>query len=529
MAKDIKKMSDDELVAYITELGDVINRMEESDPFWYFKPTDGAIDSVKREYLSKWLKPEDIPDRVDSQLDVFLSKMSIVGAGGGNGSGKTTVGAIRGYIKSTGELPFPLEPYRVQFQTDIDKAKGKFIKGRVVAVDFRHLHGTVLPTWREWCPKKYLLKSSWTESYSAQFDVLTLYRNGKPCAKIEFMTNKQDVETFQGGELDWLVYDEEPQENIHKENLQRFRTADKVDITFCWTPTSGLSWATDLFTNLEGKQTREHFKLCSVSNPKVNLETLNEILSNVDDYNTLKMRLLGEFVSLSGLVYGRLFNKSLHLIEPFWEDLTDKEKKGYIVFSGLDPHLVTDTAGVFVLMDREGNVYVDRCFTCSGDTEDIKKLHSDIRTQNKYRMGFSVSDKSANSPIIAFGGRNIYTELKQGEYAIPALRTSEKYEGSIKAGVDVMKRKLKVNPITNKPSLFIVKRPENKHLINSFQTLERDTYANEEIKGLKDRIREGKHHHHASLRYIFQFPMNWYAENLIVPQPEYFDEAVCWS
>jgi hypothetical protein len=191
----------------------------------------------------------------------------------------------------------------------------------------------------------------------------------------------------------------------------------------------------------------------------------------------------------------------------------------------MDPHLVTPSAMVFLLLDREGNAYLDRSYALDMDTDEIKKHFHEVVADNGYRTGWSVADKSSNSTIIAFGGRNIFKELSSGPGAIPAMRTSEKYEGSIKAGVDDIKKRLKVNEKSGKPRFFIVNRPENKDIIHSFRTLERDTYANEEVQGPKDRIKEGKHHKHASLRYIFQYPLNWYPEIDYIPQPEYLDEA----
>jgi hypothetical protein len=85
--------------------------------------------------------------------------------------------------------------------------------------------------------------------------------------------------------------------------------------------------------------------------------------------------------------------------------------------------------------------------------------------------------------------------------------------------VDEIKKRLR-----NK-TLFVVDRAENKELIRSFRTLERETYANEELNGPKDRIREGKHHFHAAFRYISQYPVNWYPKVYEAPEPEYFDEA----
>ena len=145
--------------------------------------------------------------------------------------------------------------------------------------------------------------------------------------------------------------------------------------------------------------------------------------------------------------------------------------------------------------------------------------------ESGYRHGWGIADQSSNTSIIAFGGLNIYNELRKPPNAIPALRTSVKFEGSIKAGVDVIKQYLREDPETGIRKLFIVDRPENRKLIASFRTLERDTYPNEDAKGPKDKIKEGKHHLHAALRYIFQFPLCWYPAVDEVPESIYQNYA----
>lgn len=502
-----------------------------SNPFWFFEPSSGDLESERMAFLRKHIDEEDIPQRLDSQVDVILSTASIRAAFGGNRAGKSVVGAIMAYIKATGEVPLSLES--VYPKERLRKDFTKCLRIRVIGVDHKTLLNTVIPTYKQWCPREYLKKGSWPESYSSEQRTLFLYKDGKgePVAVVEFMTNQQDDDSFQGPDVHMVVYDEEPKESIHKENLLRFGTADSLDMIFCMTPTNGMTWVADIFFGDDDRakqgQSIESFKLTSVTNKKVNIDVLEEIVQGLDTYEEKKMRLLGEFVSLSGLVYGKLFDKRIHVIPPFFEGLTPYRKQEYLLITGLDPHLVTPTAMVFILLDREGNTYVDRCWFRNGDTDEIKTAWTQIVKDSGYRKGWAVADKSSNSSIMAFGGRNIFTELSRGKNAISALRTSEKFEGSVKAGVDEIKRRLKVGA-GGKPRFFVVDRPENKMLINSMRTLERDTYANEDVSGPKDRIKEGKHHTHSAMRYAYQFPLNWYPKQDIVPVPEMVDEASCW-
>ena len=95
--------------------------------------------------------------------------------------------------------------------------------------------------------------------------------------------------------------------------------------------------------------------------------------------------------------------------------------------------------------------------------------------------------------------------------------------------MDEIKQDLRVNEKTKKPTLMIMDRPENKPLIQAFRTMERERWANEDIKGTKDKIAEGKYHHHAALRYLYQFPMRWQPEVVDMPVIESFDAEACWA
>lgn len=548
----MKKLTKQEILEQIkaeeTKLTELTVRAKEYDPFWYWIPNDGVVTDDGREVLARYLKEEDIPSKVDGQLDRLLSKSKINGTSGGNQSGKTDVETIDGIIKATGELPNSMKEYEGQFEDIIRRAKNKVVRGRVTAVDNKQLHRVVLATWQKYIPKQYLKGGDWDKSYSKEFDILTLYRGKKPCATIEYLTNEQAVKSAQGNPLDWAKFDEEPDKAKWKETLMRFITSGNPDIGIAWTPTEGLTWATDLFHDgvLDGESvgnTTNLFKFTPVCNPYVNKETLIKIFdefAKVSSYDEMRMRLLGDAISLSGLVYSGLFSNT-HIIEPFWDELSTLRRKDYLVLTGLDPHTVTATAMVFILIDREGIAYIDRCYFKESDTDEIKRDFWATVVSNGYRTGFSVCDKSADSSIIAFGGRNIFEEIKRNTYysdkrydginsgslavqykGIPTLRTSEKFEGSVKAGIDTIKRRLKEN------RLFVVNRPENQELIKSFRTLERDTFNNEDKRGTKDRINEGRHHLHAATRYVFQYPINWYPEKIYTPEPVMFDEAACW-
>lgn len=486
---------------------------KDADPYWHYLPSSGDVSKEAREFLSQYLKSEDIPQKLAGQIDVHQSLAPVIGASGGNQSGKTTVGAIEAFIKTTGELPMALEgKYPVQ------KLPKKFPQHvRVIGEDY--VNGILLnliPTYRKWVPREFLFGGTWEKSFSSEQSLLKIGRKGQLTGTIEFMSNKQDVGSFQGPARHKMIYDEEPRRDIRQENLLRFTTADSLDELYCMTPTKGMSWVYDeLYQKFIDGDT-DHvnwFQLPSVGNLKANLKVLAEILKDIPDYDTRKMRLLGEFISLAGLIYGKLFDRRIHVVAPFELDAD------WVVFRGLDPHTAKPSVCTEVAVNREGQYVICGVYKKAVDTEELKRDLAARARERKYRLGWTRCDKSANTTNKLLQNLNIFRLLQRGDNAIPALFESDKFTGSIHAGVDVIKTLLKVGP-SQKPGLMIFDLPETRELQASFQSLEREQYPNEDERGLKDKIAEGKHDAHAALRYVFQGTPRWYPPADIVPELE---------
>ena len=346
------------------------------------------------------------------------------------------------------------------------------------------------------------------------------------------MSNKQDLASFGGPPRDLVVFDEEPYQEVYKENLMRMVTAKDFEVILAMTPVNGISWTYDeLYSKfLSGDENIDYFQFVSVANPHASVDSLNQILKGLTTYDEIKMRLLGEFISLSGLVYGSMFKPDLHVIPPFETGCTcgfkthssDCPYEKYLGFLGVDPHMVKDSCSALCFIDREGNFYVDRCYKKSADVEEMRKDHAKM-LEGK-RMAWSVFDPSSDSSITAFSGMNIFKLCTRNPNPFFRARKGDKYQGSIAAGVQTIKELLKVNEQIKRPRFFIMDRPENDLLKKSLRTLQRDTYANEDVRGLKDRIQEGVHDHRACVRYILQNRLKWYRNTPYLPQPEIPDE-----
>lgn len=549
MSKSGKKhLTPEEKARAIAEIKEAIKKLDEMEarakaenPFWWYEPVSGEIPGERRDFLKSYLKDEDIPPKLDGALDVHLSTASIRGASGGNQSSKTTTGCIEAFIKATGTLPFRFDPTHKLFKWPYP-VKRLERKGpqhvRVIGEDYQNgVLRNLIPTYRKWVPREYLLEGNWEKSFSAGEQVLRLFHpdTKEMTGSIEFMSNKQDLGTFQGPPRHMIIFDEEPNHDVYKENLMRFTTASSLDVLFCMTPTKGLSWTYDLFTRGTDEMGNnvEWFQIASVCNPFANLKVLREILNEMETYEELKMRLLGEFVSLSGLVYGKLFQPSVHVIEPFDTSCNcgavDDSKHGgqcpyslYMGFLGVDPHMVKDSCAALCFVDREDSFFVDQCYKAGVTVEELKKDLSDLCEGR--RVVKKIADPSSDSSLTIHDNVNVFELMRRGKFALSNLTKAEKFAGSIAAGISNIKERLKIVERTKKPRFFIFNRPENKLLIKTFKTLQRETWANEEQKGQKDKIAEGVHDHHACVRYILQRRFSWRPSSDVTPQMQLSNE-----
>lgn len=521
---------DEQLAAYERKIA----LLKEQDPYWFYTPSDGKIPDDGRRLLEKYLLPDDIPQRLPGQIDALKSLAPIRLVGGGNRSGKSTVLVIDTIIRAIGQVPIALENVYPK-----EKIPTKFPRYyRVVGEDYANgILKSLIPLFKFWVPREYLVEGSWEKSYSEKRNTLMLGKKGQLLAEIEFMSNQQDVGSFQGSARHGIRYDEEPREDIRRENLMRMTTNEGIDELYGMTPTKGLTWVADKLAYSEkdeGGQEIDFIKLPSVTNPKVNFEALDMALREISDYSEVKMRLLGEFVSLSGLIYGGVFDKKVHVIPPFPVGCTCGAPGGthdskcpwlqFYVVRGMDWHLATDIAVVWMALDALGNRYVVKCLRCTPETTEAKAKI--VEHSAGMRMGWTVVDRSVDWDVKAFGGLNILKQLKAAPNALLPLRVSEKFDGSILVGVDTIKKDMRINPATKQPALFFFDTPNVRELVHSIRTLERDTYANEDKKGPKDKILEGKHHLHAAFRYLYQYPLRWVPAVDAVPQQQFGDEAL---
>jgi phage terminase large subunit-like protein len=535
-------MSDEvNTAATLAELDVLENRLKQQledlkgdDPFYFYQPSDGDLSPEAKDFLKQHLREEDIPVRCDSQMDAHTCTAETIANFGGNQGGKTTWLVIEALIHATGELPEALKDVYPKEKMPVEKMRYLRLEGE----SDTQVDEILVPAIRYWVPRNFLIKRSWDESYNAKAKILTLQKFNREVASIKFNSFTQDASKLQGKKLTFVGYDEEPPKKHREENLLRFTTANRLCERFAMTPTKGVTWVKEEILDKQGPTTRA-FKMASVINKHANLKVLNDVISKLTTYEAKKMRLLGEFISLSGLIYGGLFNRSVHMIEPFpvgcncqqvERDDTHSQTcawRKYMIVRGMDVHTVKPAACVEMAIDSSGQKYVVGVYNpkICVDMEQLKLDLANRVADRGYRLRWTIIDKSLDYAIEAAGGLNLYKKLVRGANKIRPMYKSEKFVGSIVVGVDEIKQCLKVSPVTKKPGILFFNTPEVNMLINDIETLERDTYVDEDRRGQKDAILEGKKDRHSAFRYIFQRKITWHGPDDVqyIP-PDFGDE-----
>lgn len=497
------------LLAQITkskeELRDELDKIRKFDRFWFYTPSKtGSLSPGALAFAQKWLHPEDIPLVWPGQEEPIKSAAKIIGDFGGNRAGKTVRNAIKSHIKITGELPTSLKG--VFPESKLPKSWPVF--GRVYGGSASVIEEVIVPKFREWMPRKYWHKEGWERTYNKQEKILRYYKDGEQfVGHIKFISTEQDVEKTQGVDLAFAHFDEEPPYEFYEECLSRFGTS-RMDIEFFETPTKGMSWTYDLLVDTQDPNIA-NFKTSSLMNPYIDLESLNIQMGQIESYDKRKMRLLGDHVSISGLIYAgnSAYNRAVHLVKPF-----DLAWDQHIVYRGIDLHLAKETACAEVAVTPDGRKFVVGVYWRKANTDEVKEDLAKRAKERKYRLGWSRYDKSLDYEIKILGDVNIVNLLRKPPNPIPALFPSEKYKGSIEAGVDQIKQDLRDK------RLFFFDLPEVHLLIKDIQTLEREKGTNEEKRGIRDKIAEGKKDRHAALRYAYQGTLNFIPVETDLPE-----------
>jgi phage terminase large subunit-like protein len=338
---------------------------------------------------------------------------------GGNRSGKTTSSIVDDLIQAidVSAVPAHLIAYK--------RWEPPFFC-RVVIPDLTStLEGVVLMKIREWCPPRQLRGGSFETAWSDKLRLLS-FDNG---SWLQFMSNDQDLDKFGGSALHRVHFDEEPRQDVRRENMMRLIDYGGDEV-YSMTPLLGMSWMyTDIYEPwVEGQLPDCHVTTVDMDdNPHLDEVTKRRALAGLSDEER-HARKSGRFVSFSGLVYPE-FGPAL--IVPDGDRVPD----GAVVVVGIDPGIRHLAAVVYTYLDADDRLVVFDEIAVQGRT--VAEVARLIHARNER---WRISPRNVIDP--AARNRETHTgRSTQAEFAEHGIHTFAG-QNAHEAGINRVKERL---------------------------------------------------------------------------------------
>jgi phage terminase large subunit-like protein len=404
---------------------------------------------------------------------------------GGNRSGKSLGSTIESIWWLTHTHPYRKTP------------EGP-IRGRVVAVDF--LNGVdkiILPLYKQWMPKKFLINGSWEDSYSKERHVLTL-NNG---SFVEFMSQDQDLDKFAGSSRHFIHYDEECPKSVFNECNMRL-----VDTNGDWwmsqTPVAGMEWILeDIYLPAkEGTKDIGVVEATMDDNPTLSREAIARAMANLTPEEQ-EIRRNGQYVHLGGAVFPE-FSPVTHCIPKGQFKPTTKHR----IIRTMDSGYTNPTAWLWMAVDQDGTIVVFRehyqaKWNVAQHAEVVNKITREITHDFGSELYLTTGDPAIKQTKEHTGTSILQEYAKHGIYiAVDNIPTDRRI------GLEKIQQYLKTNPKTGKPYLMITDDCPN--LIAELPKLKWKKYASPKIaeqKNKQEDIRDKDNHCYDALKYAMTF------------------------
>ena len=310
------------------------------------------------EALLRW--PEKFSPKQCDVIKAFGNKFIIVLVAA-NGVGKTLLLVWNFLAMLLGNHPYSKE---------MGKLGVPPIKARISAPTWDHnIMSVVVPKIRELCPRD-ALKRDFSEAKRTFY-----FRNA---STLELMTYEQMVSQHASHELDLVGFDEQPPRNIWIEDMERLRSAKDggrcfIGMTQELDSPRPITWMLEELWYADNpdiaKFTMSKFDLMGY-HPNYTKEYFErEKRKYGEGSDEYKVKILGQFVSVGGLVYGADFKDATqpigHLVSYFPPSL----KWDYGM--AIDSHARKPTAALWYAKDPDGNLFI---------IEELKRSESEGKT-----------------------------------------------------------------------------------------------------------------------------------------------------
>lgn len=330
---------------------------------------------------------------------------------GGNRGGKTITCIVDDLVQALDReaLPEHLLPY---------KHHEPPFKWRICAMDFDQIELIIYEEIKRWCPPAQLEGGTWKTAYNRERRTLR-FKNGSIC---QFKTYEQPAFNHGGASLDRVHFDEEPPEDIYKEN--RVRVIDNNgDIIIAMTPVHGMTWMYDKFYVPFQKNLllNSFVQLVDMEdNPHLTVEARDAALAEYSEEER-EARKTGRFIALHGLVYPQFKG---HVVPQH------TVPEGAPIYVGLDPGIRHMAAVVFCYHRSDDTLVVFDEIAAQGKTvaEVSKEIHMTLSAHKVAPTWFVIDPSAKNKQHNT--GRSL-----QMEYADYGIR-SFAGQNDVRAGIN---------------------------------------------------------------------------------------------
>lgn len=407
---------------------------------------------------------------------------------GGNRSGKTTFSMAEVVIHTTGTYPswYPLE-----------RRLNRPVKVKIISPKFKEgINDTIEPKLRSLMPKNMILgtpKRS-PQGYIVHMDVKWRGKEGF-ISTIDFLTQEQDMMSFEGTDADIVVCDEPLKRGIYVALMRSL--VDRDGWFICAYTALKESWIKEVTDKADGKL--RDFFVADIRDNKFDIQgnpiLKEESIQRFEDMLTedeKEVRLHGKYYHLSGLVY-KEFDPAVHII--------DKLPEKFITWASLDPHDRNPHWMIWAAVDPTGDVvvYKELIRNCPlyDLTQDIKSIEKDISMHSR------ILDPNYGHKPSAVGS-NITVQDQLRKYGVDFIDAATDDED---AGIAVVREYLRYNknkPVefTNRPKLYFL-RNAVPQTIRAFSNLQyKDWRSGQDDKEENERIMEKNKHAADTIRYL---------------------------
>ena len=367
---------------------------------------------------------------------------------GGNRSGKSTWGAMELCFHLTREYPdwFPME-----------RRLTHPIKAVVVCTEFPIVERVIEPKLMAYLPHAYIAKRRRTpQGYLSRM----ICKDG---STVDFLTSEMDDMAFESA--DWDVYwGDEPQKKTKYYAIQRGLVDRKGMTLLTFTPLTEPWIKEELVDKADGQKVacftvniRDN-KFTIQGEPILTEDAIQEFEAKLPEDVKLT-RISGQFFHLRGLVYPE-YDSHVHE----WVDCNEpgrvlKYQYPDPVVCVLDPHDRLPHHAIWVWVDRQDNLFVDRELIFHGTLKELAQKLLVTEAQAGYRMKRRLIDPNfGRKPQQVGGAFSVIQELASKPYPIAFGEAADDKE----LGRAMVKRYLhydrqKPLSVTNSPKLYFHK------------------------------------------------------------------------